>query len=100
VVQFDPHPLESLDEFLSGLLPSLPVDIISGPNDPTTHLMPQKPIHPSLVRESSHYSTFNSLPNPSLFEENNTVCLGTGGQVVDDLFKYVYSESRIGTKVI
>ncbi|KAJ3305251.1 hypothetical protein HDV03_001849 [Kappamyces sp. JEL0829] len=95
VVEFDPHPLESLDEFFSSLLPSLHVGVISGQTDPTTHLLPQKPIHPSLLHESNHYSSLSTLSNPVFFKENETLCIGTGGQIIDDIFKYVDTSSRL-----
>jgi DNA polymerase delta subunit 2 len=106
VTQFDPVPLENLDDFISGIVSGIDVHIMPGPNDPTTHLLPQRPIHHSLLNKSNKYSTMHSVSNPFLasvaagknakIEEEGTEILCTSGQIVDDIYKYVPTKDRLG----
>ena len=99
VLQFDPAPLKSLDEFLSSVASGVDIDLMPGANDPTTHILPQQPILPSLLTETRNYSTLNSVTNPylaSLTSNSSTIdMLCTSGQIVDDIYKYVTTEDRL-----
>lgn len=102
---YNPLPSQLLDEFLSELLPSIPVTLLPGPQDPANASYPQQPIHPAMFPKSRPWcadpaskepSWFDSATNPWEAEVDGWRLLGTGGQNVDDIFKYVDSEDRLG----
>lgn len=70
-----------------------------GDKDPSSVTMPQQPVHPALLPSAREYSTFHSVTNPYWTSIDNTTLLGTSGQTVDDIYKYVKSEDRLDMAV-
>lgn len=103
---YNPAPTAHFDDFLASLLPSIPVTLIPGYNDPANVSLPQQPMHTALFPQSRVYSSleadtkqpawFDTVTNPWDGEIDGWKVLGTGGQNVDDVFKYVESEDRLG----
>ncbi|KAM3465259.1 hypothetical protein NHJ6243_001815 [Beauveria neobassiana] len=107
-------PSQLFDEFVSELLPSLPVTLLPGARDPANASYPQQPLHTALFPLARAYGAdptttttskaggggvpgwFDSVTNPWEAEVDGWRVLGTGGQNVDDVFKYVDSEDRLG----
>ncbi|KAI1138769.1 DNA polymerase alpha/epsilon subunit B-domain-containing protein [Hypoxylon sp. FL0543] len=97
-------PSQLLDEFLSTLLPTMPVTLLPGAQDPANASYPQQPIHPAMFPESRLYTAqpassevgwFDTVTNPWEGEVEGWRFLGTGGQNLDDIFKYVGSDNRL-----
>ncbi|KAI2621670.1 DNA polymerase alpha/epsilon subunit B-domain-containing protein [Hypoxylon sp. NC1633] len=97
-------PSQLLDEFLSTLLPTMPVTLLPGAQDPANASYPQQPIHPAMFPNSRPYTAqpassevgwFDTVTNPWEAEIEGWRFLGTGGQNVDDIFKYVGSDDRL-----
>jgi DNA polymerase delta subunit 2 len=106
---YNPAPTAHLDNFLAALLPSMPITLIPGYTDPANVSLPQQPIHPALFPQARTFgpmppadgqpkeaSWFDTVTNPWDGEIEGWKVLGTGGQNVDDVFKYVESEDRLG----
>lgn len=107
---YNPAPTAHLDNFLATLLPSIPVTLIPGASDPANVSLPQQPIHtamfpnarayaaspPSVTGEQKQPGWFDAVTNPWDGEVDGWRVLGTGGQNIDDVFKYVESEDRLG----
>ncbi len=106
---YNPAPTAHLDNFLATLLPSIPVTLLPGATDPANVSLPQQPIHsamfpqariygpePSKEGEEKQPGWFDAVTNPWDGEVEGWRVLGTGGQNVDDVFKYVESEDRLG----
>jgi DNA polymerase delta subunit 2 len=106
---YNPAPIAHLDNFLATLLPSMPVTLIPGASDPANVSLPQQPIHPAMFPQAREYTAvpsinaaeqepgwFDAVTNPWDGEIDGWRVLGTGGQNVDDVFKYVESEDRLG----
>lgn len=109
---YNPLPSQLLDEFLSELLPSMPITLLPGSQDPANASYPQQPIHVAMFPRSRPWcaqrppSGPNNPPAKAGWLDNSTNpwegevdgwrFLGTGGQNVDDVFKYVESEDRLG----
>ncbi len=107
---YNPAPTAHLDNFLATLLPSIPVTLIPGASDPANISLPQQPIHsamfpnarayvaspPSVAGEEKQPGWFDPVTNPWDGEVDGWRVLGTGGQNIDDVFKYVESEDRLG----
>ncbi|KAG0016954.1 hypothetical protein BGZ80_008744 [Entomortierella chlamydospora] len=92
---FVTEPTTILNNFLQELCTSVSVDIMPGESDPSSVTMPQQPIHPALLRSARDYSTFQSVTNPYWSCIDNVTILGTSGQTIDDIYKYVKSENRL-----
>ncbi|KAJ6438575.1 microsomal signal peptidase subunit [Purpureocillium lavendulum] len=100
-------PSQLFDEFVSELLPSMPVTLLPGAQDPANASYPQQPMHMALFSAAKEYSRdpskpkaepgwFDSVTNPFEAEIDGWRVLGTGGQNLDDVFKYIDSEDRLG----
>ncbi|KAH8162119.1 hypothetical protein CIB48_g6133 [Xylaria polymorpha] len=98
-------PSQLLDEFLSTLLPTIPITLLPGAQDPANASYPQQPIHPAMFPLSRAYTAapgsaesgwLDTVTNPWEGEIDGWRVLGTGGQNVDDIFKYVGSNDRLG----
>lgn len=98
-------PSERLDQFLCAILPTIPVTLLPGASDPANVAMPQQPLHPALFSHSRVFAAapgqndaelpFHSVTNPWEGDIDGWRFLGTGGQPVDDAFKYVAGEDRL-----
>ncbi|KAL6855782.1 DNA polymerase alpha/epsilon subunit B domain-containing protein [Trichoderma novae-zelandiae] len=105
---YNPLPSQLFDEFVSELLPSIPVTLLPGARDPANASYPQQPIHTAMFPLSRAYAAdaaaapasrpgwFDMVTNPWDAEVEGWRILGTGGQNVDDVFKYVESDDRLG----
>ncbi|KZL76675.1 DNA polymerase delta, small subunit [Colletotrichum tofieldiae] len=102
---YNPLPSQLFDDFLADLLPSIPVTLMPGAEDPANASYPQQPIHSAMFPRSRPYCAapgakepgwFDTTTNPWEGEVDGWRVLGTGGQNVDDVFKYVDSDDRLG----
>ncbi|KAI3551125.1 DNA polymerase alpha/epsilon subunit B [Colletotrichum abscissum] len=102
---YNPLPSQLFDDFLADLLPSLPVTLMPGTQDPANASYPQQPIHAAMFPRSRPYCAapdaeepgwLDTTTNPWEGEVDGWRVLGTGGQNVDDVFKYVDSDDRLG----
>ena len=97
---YNASPVEKLDLLLSQILPTLPITLIPGETDPANVALPQQPLHPALFPLCRAYSNppakskeslegLDFVTNPWEASVEGWKLLGTGGQTVDDLLKYV-----------
>ncbi|KAK4229839.1 DNA polymerase alpha/epsilon subunit B-domain-containing protein [Podospora fimiseda] len=104
---YNPIPSQLLDTFMSELLPTIPITLLPGTNDPANASYPQQPIHGAMFPKSRAYTALpnaeNAEPgwldmvtNPWEGEVEGWRVLGTGGQNLDDICKYVDSADRLG----
>jgi DNA polymerase delta subunit 2 len=102
---YNATPFELLDSFLAEILPSIPVTLLPGTNDPSNAAYPQQPVHPAMfpkarafvpVDSASEPGWLDCVTNPWDGEVEGWRFLGTGGQNVDDVFKYIGSDDRLG----
>lgn len=102
-------PSQLFDGFLNELLPSIPVTLLPGAQDPANASYPQQPVHPAMFplarayardpagkKQTSEPGWFDPVTNPWEAEVEGWRVLGTGGQNVDDVFKYVGTDDRLG----
>jgi DNA polymerase delta subunit 2 len=107
---YNPIPTAHLDQFLSELLPSIPITIMPGEHDPANVSLPQQPIHPAMFPHSRAYSSqhvnleegsepgwFDSVTNPWDGDVEGWRLMGNSGQPVDDILKYVDHGGPHGT---
>ncbi|OBT70196.1 hypothetical protein VE03_00128 [Pseudogymnoascus sp. 23342-1-I1] len=105
---YNPAPTAHLDDFLAALLPSIPVTLLPGASDPANASLPQQPVHSAMFPQARAYGSgpstdgekkigwFDAVTNPWEGEVEGWRVLGTGGQNVDDVFKYVEGDDRLG----
>lgn len=102
---YNAGPQTLFDEFLSAVLPSIPVTLLPGAKDPANATYPQQPIHTVMFPTARTYGPdpgkkqpgwFDAVTNPWEAEIEGWRMLGTGGQNIDDVFKYVESDDRLG----
>lgn len=105
---YNPAPTAHLDDFLTTVLPSLPITILPGSTDPANVSLPQQPIHSAMFPEARVFGFtpgkaggdvspgwFDTVANPWEGIVEGWRVLATGGQNIDDVFKYVESEDRL-----
>lgn len=101
---YNSAPSDRLDAFFAALLPSLPITMVPGDSDPTHVALPQQPVHPALFPHSRVYMSgpddltpgwFHSTTNPAEIDIDGNRYQITGGQPVDDIYKYVEGEARL-----
>ncbi|KAK4164897.1 DNA polymerase alpha/epsilon subunit B-domain-containing protein [Cladorrhinum sp. PSN259] len=105
---YNPIPSQLLDTFMSELLPTIPITLLPGTNDPANASYPQQPIHAAMFPKSRTYTALpnagtdaepgwlDMATNPWEGEVEGWRILGTGGQNLDDICKYVDSADRLG----
>ncbi|KAF5548053.1 DNA polymerase delta subunit 2 [Fusarium napiforme] len=104
---YNPLPSQLFDAFVAELLPSIPITMLPGAQDPANASYPQQPVHPAMFPSARAYARdpttpvtlpgwFDTVTNPWEAELEGWRFLGTGGQNVDDVFKYVGSDDRLG----
>lgn len=99
---YNPTPTAHLDQFLSELLPSLPVTIMAGEHDPANLTLPQQGIHTAMFPHARAYGSvnvnspeeeepgwFDSVTNPWDGDIEGWRFMGNSGQPVDDILKYI-----------
>ena len=99
---YNPTPTAHLDQFLSELLPSMPVTIMAGEYDPANSSLPQQEIHPAMFPHSRNYAAtnltnpeedepgwFDSVTNPWEGDIDGWRFMGNSGQPLDDILKYI-----------
>ena len=78
-----------LDQFLTAVCATVPVDLMPGADDPCSFLLPQQPFHRCLLPQASQLETLNLCTNPYACTVGGADILGCSGQNVDDLLRYV-----------
>lgn len=79
----------TVDRFLAEMASALPVDVMPGPNDLSSHALPQQPLHRCLFPVAFRYDSFCRVTNPYQFSVDGIHFLGTSGQNVDDVRRCV-----------
>ncbi|KAG9566521.1 hypothetical protein KCU77_g17097, partial [Aureobasidium melanogenum] len=101
---YNPAPTDRLDSLLESLLPSIPITLIPGEQDPTHTSLPQQPMHSALFPRSRAYMAvpnsedsawLDTVTNPWEGDVDGWRILATGGQPIDDAFKYVEGDDRL-----
>lgn len=95
---YSPHPTMTLDALLVDMLAGgLNVHVLPGAEDPVGVTLPQQPFPRAMLRNASMGGgdALRMHTNPCWFELGGKSFLGTGGQTIDDVYKYVHSEDRL-----
>ncbi|GMK55458.1 hypothetical protein CspeluHIS016_0205140 [Cutaneotrichosporon spelunceum] len=89
------HPTKVLAGMLRDLLASsLPVNLIPGAEDPAGALLPQQPM-PKVMFGGRKMEGLECVTNPTWLEVGERSMLCSGGQSIDDIFKYLPGTQRL-----
>jgi DNA polymerase delta subunit 2 len=107
---YNPIPTTLLDHFLAELLPSIPITLMPGEHDPANVSLPQQAVHNAMFPHARAYASpqlgdpalqdpgwFDSVTNPWEGDIEGWRIMGTSGQPVDDILKYVDAGGPNGT---
>jgi DNA polymerase delta subunit 2 len=107
---YNPIPTTLLDHFLAELLPSIPITLMPGEHDPANVSLPQQAVHNAMFPHARAYASpqlgdpalqdpgwFDSVTNPWEGDIEGWRIMGTSGQPVDDILKYVGAGGPNGT---
>ncbi|EPS43072.1 hypothetical protein H072_2918 [Dactylellina haptotyla CBS 200.50] len=94
---YNAKPTTTLDTILSDLCTSISVTLMPGETDPANVSLPQQKMHPTMFPSTKYFTGSSFIPatNPYSCEIDDVKFLGTSGQTVDDIFKYVDGEDRL-----
>jgi len=84
-VMEDERRLRLLDEVLASLGEYVRVDYVPGRLDPTSALLPQPPVHSSLLPKSKRTGNVRMCANPYCETIGGTTVVGESGSALDDL---------------
>ena len=73
-----------------------------GESDPAETSLPQQPLHKAFFQKSKAYlnsSSFRTLTNPSWIQYDELRLLGTSGENINDIYKYVIPDSIKDTRI-
>lgn len=86
---FSSAPTLALDQLLTDLCSTMPVHLLPGERDPASTAVPQQPIHFALLPRAGRFDSLHRHTNPAWVSIGDRNLLGTSGQNIDDIFKYV-----------
>ena len=102
---YNASPIIRLDTFLAEILPSIPVTLMPGENDPANFALPQQEIHRAMLPRSKSYCAPNikrgqdsaqseagwldNVTNPWQGDVEGWRFWGCSGQNVDDVLRYI-----------
>ncbi|KAK2584180.1 hypothetical protein KPH14_006608 [Odynerus spinipes] len=76
-----------LDEFLEPIVQCCCVTLMPGEFDPVCHTLPQQPLHPCLLPQTSRYKSFHNATNPWVGSIGSRIIAGSSGQPIQDIMK-------------
>ena len=86
---FSSAPTLALDQLLTDLCSTMPVHLLPGERDPASVAIPQQPIHFALLPRAGRFDSLHRHTNPAWVSIGDRKLLGTAGQNIDDIYKYV-----------
>ena len=66
---------------------SLTTDLMPGPNDPATAMMPQQPLHRVALRQSGPYPSLACVTNPYTCTLAGRTIMVVSGQTIADILR-------------
>lgn len=93
VSKFNKETLRMFNRFMNDITSNMSISLMPGESDPTDICLPQQPLHKSFFTHNKHLvgSNIRTLTNPAWLELAGVRFLGTSGQNVNDIRKYLDS---------
>lgn len=96
--KFDFDPMRRLDDFIYRVGQSVSLSLLPGSEDPVEASMPQQPFHRALFTRSCQLEDqggFRRTTNPYWWNIAGRAVLGTGGQTINDIYRYLDDSDRL-----
>ncbi|KAL1958720.1 hypothetical protein VTO42DRAFT_3839 [Malbranchea cinnamomea] len=108
---YNASPITHLDNFLAEILPSIPVTLMPGENDPANFSLPQQQIHRAMLPRAKAYCSpaihrgsdassepgwLDNVTNPWQGDVEGWRFWGCSGQNVDDVLRYINLDEEAG----
>jgi len=87
--------VRQLDDILVQLAGSINVDLMPGPNDPATMVMPQQPLHKVMFPQAGLMPTLQTVTNPYSMQIGGREFLIVSGQTITDILRNSTIESPL-----
>ncbi|KAH0560763.1 DNA polymerase delta subunit 2-like [Cotesia glomerata] len=81
--------VSKLDKLLAEMLNYCSVTLMPGQFDPSNVMLPQKPIHRLLLRESKGFENLKGVNNPWSGVVGNRLICGSSGQPIEDIMRVI-----------
>lgn len=94
---YSSRPTQALNVFLTAILPNMDVTLMPGERDPAVPTLPQQPMHSALLPDACKYPSdqFTCVSNPFSCQIAGKLFLGTSGQNIDDIYRYMDDDDRL-----
>jgi DNA polymerase delta subunit 2 len=87
--------LRLADDFLARLGATMSVDVMPGPLDATSIIMPQQPMHPCVLPKASALTSVRSVTNPYSADYEKITFTGTSGRVINSVTEFSKFEEPV-----
>ncbi|KAI9356311.1 DNA polymerase alpha/epsilon subunit B-domain-containing protein [Zopfochytrium polystomum] len=84
-----------LDDIFTQVCSAVDVDVMPGDQDITNYSIPQQPMQSAFFAKARGFSSFHLVTNPHAFELAGVSVLGTSGQNIDDIRRYVEDDDPL-----
>lgn len=94
---YNAKPTADLDAILDDLCSTISVVMMPGEQDPANSSLPQQPMHAAMFPSAKSFlnSTLFMATNPYACEIDGVKFLGTSGQTISDIYKYIDGDDRL-----
>lgn len=76
-----------VDAFLSEIAECCCITLMPGQHDPTNAMLPQRPLHPCILPQTSRFQSFKGATNPWIGKIAERIVMGSSGQPIEDIIK-------------
>ena len=79
--------VRQLDDLLVQIVGSLSTDLMPGPQDPTTAMLPQQPLHKVTLRQAGLFPTLSTVTNPYTCSLAGRLIITVAGETITDIMR-------------
>ena len=79
--------VRQLDDLLVQIVGNLSVDLMPGPQDPTTAMLPQQPLHKVVFRQARMFPTLATVTNPYSCSLAGRLITSVAGETITDIMR-------------
>ena len=79
--------VKQLDDLLVQIVGNLSIDLMPGPQDPTTSMLPQQPLHKVALRQAGMFPTLSTVTNPYTCSLAGRLITCVAGQTITDIMR-------------
>ena len=92
-------PIREFDTLLAQALMTVPIDLMPGSDDPGIFTLPQQPLHPCLLPQSTRFSSLSLVTNPYEVSLNGLLLTGHSGAPVADIARQTSINAQVAEQM-